>query len=531
MSEAILTFQVQLSGVMETVLKSAMYEITRLVEDSFLEEVARSKQEVESLRQRLQWWESRRREREGGGRARCADCGRAGVPREGAHATAPPAPPAEGRGLKQERVLGGDWSSCAGEASNPGPLGAPEEAATPSPVGVPEMHTAAPVDLEGGGSDPLLKEEEPQESRSGGDVQGKWRLGPDGAEGDSAGHLRVRQDTAPPAGQRPTEQQGRQRAGETCGFYAAGSEHCAGSGDHLDSEDDVNERDHPAGADFTQGSSDSERRSAHAKLQSDSDGLSPARSLDVKPLSAFPDTVTIKQEVEALPEWGEQTTSTGVHTQHRQRRKNRARAESHAGGAADLSSPVNPPGECSMVEDLTLQPRLQQCSSSGKHTQIRPSDRTAVTHSSSASDKGAYTSYSRGLMISKNIHNHQRVCTVERKLSSIHFGRGITQLINVKSLQRQQTEKASHSCTQCGKTFSHFCHLKAHQQTHTGERPFCCTLCGRSFTKLSNLKAHRRVHTGERPYMCTECGKRFTQKCNLKRHQRIHTAERLFSCK
>lgn len=79
MSDAIVTFQSQLSGVMETVFKAAMYEITRLVEDSFLEEVARSKQEVEALRQRLQWAESRRREREGGGRTRCADCGRVGV--------------------------------------------------------------------------------------------------------------------------------------------------------------------------------------------------------------------------------------------------------------------------------------------------------------------------------------------------------------------------------------------------------------------------------------------------------------------
>ncbi|XP_061625946.1 zinc finger and SCAN domain-containing protein 2 isoform X1 [Phyllopteryx taeniolatus] len=82
----------------------------------------------------------------------------------------------------------------------------------------------------------------------------------------------------------------------------------------------------------------------------------------------------------------------------------------------------------------------------------------------------------------------------------------------------------SHSlrCGQCGKCFPHPNNLKAHLQTHTGERPFCCSLCGRSFTKLSNLKAHRRVHTGERPYCCLACGKRFTQKCNLKRHQRIH---------
>ena len=46
MSEAVVTFQSQLSGVMETVFKAAMYEITRLVEDSFLEEVTRSREQV-----------------------------------------------------------------------------------------------------------------------------------------------------------------------------------------------------------------------------------------------------------------------------------------------------------------------------------------------------------------------------------------------------------------------------------------------------------------------------------------------------
>lgn len=77
-------------------------------------------------------------------------------------------------------------------------------------------------------------------------------------------------------------------------------------------------------------------------------------------------------------------------------------------------------------------------------------------------------------------------------------------------------------CGQCGKCFPHPSNLKSHLLTHSGERPFCCSLCGRTFTKLSNLKAHRRVHTGERPYSCVSCGKRFTQNCNLKRHQRIH---------
>ncbi|XP_026100072.1 uncharacterized protein LOC113070803 isoform X1 [Carassius auratus] len=89
MSEALfLTFQSQLSVVMETVLKSAMFEITRLVEDSFLEEVGHRKQELEVLKRRLQLSESklrerereweRERERERGKKTRCPDCGRAG---------------------------------------------------------------------------------------------------------------------------------------------------------------------------------------------------------------------------------------------------------------------------------------------------------------------------------------------------------------------------------------------------------------------------------------------------------------------
>lgn len=73
MTETIVTFQSQLSGVMETVFKAAMYEITRLVEDSFLEEVTRCREQVESLKRRLKWSESRR---EGDSRGRCAECGR-----------------------------------------------------------------------------------------------------------------------------------------------------------------------------------------------------------------------------------------------------------------------------------------------------------------------------------------------------------------------------------------------------------------------------------------------------------------------
>lgn len=70
-------FQTQLSDVMETVVRTAMYEVTRLVEDGLLREMRRRSQEVESLRIQLQWAESKLRAQEGtdGGRTRRrADC-------------------------------------------------------------------------------------------------------------------------------------------------------------------------------------------------------------------------------------------------------------------------------------------------------------------------------------------------------------------------------------------------------------------------------------------------------------------------
>ncbi|XP_071254475.1 uncharacterized protein [Salvelinus alpinus] len=97
MSEAILNFQYQLSGVMETVLKTAMHEITLLVKDGFLEEVTRSKQEVDVLKERLQRW----RDREEEWRGMCVRCGCAGDTEEKVEALSA----AEGYGIKQEEIL------------------------------------------------------------------------------------------------------------------------------------------------------------------------------------------------------------------------------------------------------------------------------------------------------------------------------------------------------------------------------------------------------------------------------------------
>lgn len=49
----VVTFQTKLSDVLETVMKTAMYEVTRLVEDGLLLEMKRRNQEMESLRTKL----------------------------------------------------------------------------------------------------------------------------------------------------------------------------------------------------------------------------------------------------------------------------------------------------------------------------------------------------------------------------------------------------------------------------------------------------------------------------------------------
>lgn len=76
-----LSFQTRLSAVMETVLKTTMYEITRLVEQSFLEQMDRGKREAEVLKRRLIVSEAKLRERERFKKVRCVDCGRTAVSR------------------------------------------------------------------------------------------------------------------------------------------------------------------------------------------------------------------------------------------------------------------------------------------------------------------------------------------------------------------------------------------------------------------------------------------------------------------
>ncbi|XP_036407668.1 transcription factor E4F1-like [Megalops cyprinoides] len=542
MSEAILTFHSQLSAVMETVLKAAVYEITRLVEVSFLEEATQSRQEVEALRERLRRSERRWAARERDRRAKCAECSRAVPSVEVEHSVQGIQPGAEdGCGIKEEEVLEVSQSSCIWEARSASPPGVAEEAATPSLARTPET-----IDLEEDRFDRLPKTDELREV-----PRRKGLQGQDGAESANAAHLNsVIKDgeewcTRPSSAHALTDQQSdRWGAG---GGSAAGSlyrpkpglehvtptrhltspERCTGRVSRLGSDGVIYEGDGLRRSVFTQDSSrPAEKQSEdHPELECAGSCLSAFGSLHVKPEMGVSDCGSVKEEVEMPPVCSEEASSAIV--LHREYREDR-----------EKMLPVCLP-HIALPEDVmrlysaktttpALQSREEQYALSGKNTLLTVTDGRGLANSDALNENDCNLcdmSFS-----SSNAEADQRECAGEKSFSCLHCGKRFNQLRNLKDHQRYHTGNKTHSCVHCGKGFVYMCHLKVHLQSHTGERPYSCTQCGKSFTYLCNLKSHQQYHTGEKPFSCTQCGKSFRHLSHLKKHRFMHTGERPYRC-
>ncbi|XP_048852290.1 zinc finger protein 45-like isoform X2 [Brienomyrus brachyistius] len=473
--DAVLAFQSQLCGVMETVLKAAVCEITRLVEDSFLAEVAQSRQEAETLRQRLRWCESKRRERAADGKTRCVECGRAG----GGGA------PAEYRPAVAVHV-------CIAGA---------EEASL--------LHADMRLHVEDSSSSERMNTHTPSGSVT--DQQrGKQYAGESGEQDDAqAGHEGVSMRLGQP-----------------------GALHCAGASHDLDSKD-------VSWTSFKLGDSDSDAdglESSHAESPGDhtkepwsapSEGSSKMgssqRRVSVKAETELSSIVPVKEEVDMAPLWRDQIQSEVT---HRQIRPLCHRADIQIDRVISLASSQNVIK--SQKLDTNLAARQHGQRTANTQSGVSSAENTNGSNSELLAKDGGCTS-APSFRASRSIISAPSVCWREKPFVCRQCGKTFTRLKNLQAHVKQHSGVRPHSCTHCGRSFLYLSRLKVHLRSHTGERPFPCSQCGKSFLSSYDLKVHQRNHTGEKPYSCAQCGKGFTRLSILKEHRSIHTKER-FSC-
>ncbi|XP_068177504.1 uncharacterized protein si:ch73-109d9.3 isoform X2 [Antennarius striatus] len=546
-------FQTRLSDVMEAVVKTAVVEVTRLVEDGLLREVKRRNQEVESLRVQLRWAERK----DGGKAGRCADCGREDAeqkPREQEDML-------RDGSVKKEGDSAGRWTNVQQEVTPE----MPRLADSPTPSDSPESQDAKETDVLPAVD---VKREELNKPSCSALLLVGWSDGVDAVGTEFHGAPEM-METGPEQPQETSEDLLRNSVKQDlqiCTAYVLHEEQeekpmvpdrgldvdggwtgiALPTAGLLQTHGHAPERDcdpaHARGSLVDRESSTCNTTDMNALAAPGRDPISASASPTARRSSDAPG-VTVKQEVIVdsdecveTERKGKKIRKSGTtafsvkshrvgseqfkqnHISHKATAQEVMRLHSKFGAGVRLQAALQ-----HLHRPVKKPPHMLShgASSSPAHSQavsLNP------LHRNPSTSKALPPPLSIQRVHPGNKPAHSRTCAPWVSIK--------TQLQSANSHQANPlTHPGSHPhatprhllrCGQCGRCFPHPSNLKAHLQTHTGERPFCCSLCGRSFTKLSNLKAHRRVHTGERPYSCSACGKCFTQKCNLKRHQRIH---------
>uniref|UniRef100_A0A1A8CLS5 C2H2-type domain-containing protein n=1 Tax=Nothobranchius kadleci TaxID=1051664 RepID=A0A1A8CLS5_NOTKA len=515
MAETLLTFQSQLSGVMETVFKAALYEITRLVEDSFVEEVTRYRSQVQVLKKRLKRQEERKE--------RCADCGRVGLPDENK-------PTETEKVLKQESVL---HEVAPGSLKTTAETRSEEiEEANPEVHGSMKTTQTSGVQVEK--SDKIFKEEALQNTP---EVSGsrEWGL----STGDAS---------SLPGPSKPFSlQSSKGQVNWETGFDQRPSSQGGSPEPLFQNRYGINELD-----DFDK----TGHRDNNAINMADFGGLrdSPTHLADDLNYAGHHN-----EDLEA-PSGSEHQCFPAGSTQNK-------KSETSAAAASPLRTNEGR-GEfsCFLIDEegYLQDPNVRYADQvsgesggrvnfHGQGVRFNPSlDGTNMYEASdafsgtlnlehglqhqtvggggrSSSNNQGFTSFPESGSLKTNNQTH-RDTELEPLYSCNQHTRTTAQACHPKVHQRTHTGPGLHLCNHCGKGFSSFVDLKTHKCCQTVDKPYCCAVCGNKFSRLWNLKLHQRIHTQEKPHRCNMCDKSFTRADILKVHQRIHTGERPYCC-
>ncbi|XP_028996643.1 zinc finger protein 620 [Betta splendens] len=522
MTEAIVTFQSQLSGVMETVFKAAMYEITRLVEDSFLEEITRCREQVESLKRRLKWSESRK---EGERRGRCVDCGRIGVSgEETARATE--------KRLKQESVLQQDTSSIQdtdGETHD-----CEVEKAKPEAQEFDQATQSVGVQSEK--LDKPLKEESLRITPEANQSQDRWN-----ASLEDAANL--------------------PGPSKTFGDQKKCLDNWEASFHQKTELDNDGESEDPSEPLFQN------RYGMEDLGDFDKADYGDTSMIDMGNLDELPGSPShLGEDLSYVGHYAGmvETPKGAVHQAFQTSAPRNRRGAANSPSASPLSTNIDESGEFSCLlineegylqdpsilypghvfgesgsrlnyrgQDIHTDPALESTEDMYKQTDTFDTLNLGNKLQHEAGRKYSCYQCSVAFSDSASLKAHKqthKVPTQRPSYSCTQCGKTFTQVCNLKVHQKIHSGQGLHLCSHCGKGFRCFSDLKMHKCGKTGDKPYCCAVCGNKFSRLWNLKLHRRIHTQEKPHRCTMCDKSFTRADILKVHQRTHTGERPYCC-
>ncbi|XP_051559118.1 zinc finger and SCAN domain-containing protein 30 isoform X2 [Myxocyprinus asiaticus] len=519
---------------METVFKAAMFEITRLVEESFVNEVSRSREQVETLKKRLQWSESRRKNQETSDRRlTCTECGKTRSSNEERVDISSQELENE-RSLKQETVLEGSWRSCDLKTTDTALVKERSEDQTSlrntgevwetllwsmlrsEIVSTFTLYTSEiqvlqtfnefqSADTEDKKLDCILKEEAFYATADNKELQDGWTLDTEGAEtSDFSAHSFSEREL--------------QQIQED---WSSGLDQTT---DNEPYADIVDVQGLPYRTRYN--TEELSSYSVHELNMGDLNGLE--RTED-----------TLGNAALVGPIQNEQGTAEEVERHHS------SSIRSKRGNRGSLPAQVNP-----ARKDMDRDMHCLLINEDG-HLQDMNVLMEAAEHRGHSLYVGDTANDATGLY-KGNAFNHSLECKDGQVLgdnraslngnplsyrvsSSAAYtcnqcGKNFTLACNLKVHQRVHQREGLHLCSHCGKGYSSFSDLRMHRCSQTGDKPYTCTLCGSKFSRLWNLKLHKRIHTQEKPHKCTLCNKSFTRADILKVHQRTHTGERPYCC-